>query len=343
MDGEHIGLTLWDSEGLDKSVVDLQLRDMSTFLESKFEETFTEEMKVHRSPGVQDTHIHCVFLVLDPLRLDLNIRAARKASGTNGATLNGKSFISPPTPPVSSGLDEVLDLQVLRTLKGKTTVIPIISKADTITKAHMAHLKRSVWESLRRANLDPLEALGLDDDESDSESSSNDSRVHIHLERPNEESTPLPPEDGRDTSMTSHLDSASDSDSSSLFVRPKSRKENNPPRPSHNRNDSFPLPSTGLAAQPQSPNHEPSLPLSIISPDPFESDVVGRSFPWGFADPYNGEHCDFMRLRDAVFREWRPDLIRASKEVCYEEWRTTRLNRGPRRQKGWKGREGSTF
>ena len=39
IDGERIGLTLWDSEGLEKNVVDLQLREMSSFLESKFEET----------------------------------------------------------------------------------------------------------------------------------------------------------------------------------------------------------------------------------------------------------------------------------------------------------------
>lgn len=61
-----MGLTIWDSEGLEKNVVDLQLREMSTFLEAKFEETFAEEMKVIRSPGVQDTHVHAVFLILDP-------------------------------------------------------------------------------------------------------------------------------------------------------------------------------------------------------------------------------------------------------------------------------------
>src|SRR6266487_3196980 len=62
IDGERVGLTLWDSEGLEKNIVDLQLREMSSFLESKFEETFTEEMKVVRAPGVRDTHIHCTFL-----------------------------------------------------------------------------------------------------------------------------------------------------------------------------------------------------------------------------------------------------------------------------------------
>ena len=162
IDGERIGLTLWDSEGLDKSVVDLQLREMSSFLESKFEETFTEEMKVVRAPGVQDTHIHCAFLILDPVRLDKNIAAgkARTTNGQNGANTNGKYSSGPR---LIGGLDEDLDLSVLRTLQGKTTVVPVISKADTITTAHMTYLKKTVWDSLRKANLDPLEALGLDD------------------------------------------------------------------------------------------------------------------------------------------------------------------------------------
>lgn len=68
IEGERIGLTLWDSQGLEKNVVDLQCRELAGFVESKFEETFAEEQKVMRTPGVKDTHIHCVLLVLDPVR-----------------------------------------------------------------------------------------------------------------------------------------------------------------------------------------------------------------------------------------------------------------------------------
>ena len=72
----------------------------------------------------------------------------------------------------------------------------------------------------------------------------------------------------------------------------------------------------------------PFLPLSIISPDPYEPDVIGRKFPWGFADPYNPEHCDFVRLRESVFSEWRSELREASREQWYEGWRTSRLQKG---------------
>src|ERR1700722_14443261 len=35
-DGERVGLTLWDSQGLERDIIDLQLREITAFLESKF-------------------------------------------------------------------------------------------------------------------------------------------------------------------------------------------------------------------------------------------------------------------------------------------------------------------
>ncbi|KAK2673600.1 hypothetical protein RAB80_011143 [Fusarium oxysporum f. sp. vasinfectum] len=246
IDGERVGLTIWDSEGLEKNVVDLQLREMSAFLESKFEETFAEEMKVVRSPGVQDTHIHATFLVLDPSRLDRNIASARNPAinGQQNGHLGAR---------VLGSLDEDLDLQVLRTLQGKTTVIPVIAKADTITTKHMNVLKRSEF---------PLQG---------------------HRESP----------------------AASPSSkrlSTSSIRRHKAQEE------AKEKEDEIPF-----------------LPLSIISPDLYEPGVIGRQFPWGFADPYNEEHCDFQRLKEAVFSEWRAELREASREQWYEGWRTNRL------------------
>lgn len=307
IDAERIGLTLWDSEGLEKNVVDLQLREMSSFLESKFEETFNEEMKVIRSPGVQDTHIHAVFLVLDPSRLDRNIAAARAASA-NGQHNGGKHY---PHARIVGGLDEDLDLQVLRTLQGKTTVIPVITKADTITTKHMNMLKRTVAESLKKANLDPLEALGLDDeDESTSDSSKiieedegeGEGQVSDLSEEERAEEDPELPIQGQDAAPKSkRLSSGS--------VRRHKASEEGP------KEDEVPF-----------------LPLSILSPDIYEPEVIGRQFPWGFADPYNAEHCDFLRLKDTVFSEWRGELRELSREQWYEGWRTSRL-----KQHGVKG------
>jgi septin family protein len=309
-DHERIGVTIWDSQGLEKKFVDLQLREMSSFLESKFEETFTEEQKVVRAPGVRDTHIHCVFLILDPSRLDANLAFSQKQAKTPSARFDEPLRLM-------GILDEDLDVQVLRTLQGKTTVIPVISKADTITTNHMGQLKRAVWDSLKQAKLDPLEALAFGEDEDDE----SDDRL-----------------DERDEDALLHEDDVDDNDDSGLVDELVDRSDdapgqrqgelNNQLRQNHRRTPSGlgnRLSQAEMTADGKSDS--PYLPMSIISPDTYEPGVVGRRFPWGFADPYNPDHCDFVRLKDSVFSEWRGELREASREIWYEGWRTSRLNR----------------
>ncbi|MCJ1429485.1 hypothetical protein MMC29_007399 [Sticta canariensis] len=308
---ERIGLTLWDSQfGLEANMVDLQLREISSFLESKFEDTLNEEIKVFRSAGVRDTHIHCVFLILDPARLDVNLAAAR-STPKNKALANGNSFVGPAFSSVIGALEEDLDLQVFRTLKSKTTVVPVIAKADTITSAHMAHLKQAVWDSLKRSNLDPLEVLNLDD-------ANGEPSKGIHSQDHDEIMTNTSPEGQR--SDNSQHESPSDTNSSfsaSDFDLAK------PPWGSGMAPSGSPKPDTT-----RQPTFEtPDLPLSIISPDLYEPDVPGRKFPWGFADPYNATHCDFLRLKEMIFMEWRGELREASRNIWYERWRTARLDR----------------
>lgn len=310
IDGERVGLTIWDSPGLEKNVVDLQLREISAFIELKFDETFNEEMKVVRAPGVQDTHIHLVFLILDPSRLDTNIQAAQQTM-TNGSGPGKHSKTSR----FVGGLDEDFDLQVLRTLQGKTTVVPLISKADTITTAHMAFLKKTVSESLKMAGLDPLEALHLDaDDEDDS------SEDFEKLDEREEDQEVVRSSEELNSSNDPGTPRTEDSDT----------VPNEQPTPVAKRRLSQKRKSSSSIAQAMMAESS-YLPLSILSPDPYSlppnQGPVGRQFPWGFADPYNPDHCDFVKLKEACFGEWRAELREASREVFYERWRTSRLNR----------------
>jgi septin family protein len=302
IDGERVGLTLWDSTGLERNIVDLQMRAVTGFLESKFEETLAEEMKVVRSPGARDTHIHCTFLLLDPVRLDENIAAAERiANGTAKAT-DG---------PVVGVLDQNLDLQVLRTILGKTTIVPVISKADTITSAHMGYLRKAVWNSLKQANIDPLEILTLEDQEEYTSSESADEEESVHGETL--ETSAKPAEEASE-SKEEQTDGPTESKSREV---PEPSIPQSPSQRSQN----------SLSASPANPH----VPFSILSPDPHSlasgEEPVGRRFPWGFADPYDPEHCDFVRLKDSVFSEWRAELRDASRVIWYERWRTNRLNR----------------
>ena len=322
--------------------MDLQLKEITSFIESKFEDTFTEESKVARAPGVRDTHIHCTFLVLDPRRLDANIAVQSKAKEINGVKAKANSFAKNRPEPAPSGLDENLDLNVLRALKGKTTVIPVIAKADTITLAHMGHLKRAVWDSLKKNGLDSFEAIESVDDDDDDDSDT--STIEQKLDERDEDNAALavPSSDSGDPdkfSMTSHLDSGSDDSefSASDFDLAKPGRPNTTTTNNNNndRNVSSNQGTTATSRERPAPSIAPSnpydLPLSILSPDPYEPDIVGRRFPWGFADPLKSEHCDFTRLKSMVFSDWRADLKIASTEVWYEDWRTSRLNKKARR------------
>ncbi|KAK4950132.1 hypothetical protein LTR10_011109 [Elasticomyces elasticus] len=337
IDGERIGLTLWDSAGLEKHIIDLQLREISTFVEQKFEETFVEEQKVNRAPGVKDSHIHCVLLVLDPVRLDGTIAGA----GVGGRNGEGKGGL------MVEGLDEDMDLQVLRALWGKTTVIPVVAKADTVTTGHMAFLKRAVWRSVKGAKLDPLEALELDDEEDEEDEEQDDEDDEDRngdgaiVEDDEEESDVVGDRRGSDGEDGS---SASDSSPDLPTAKVVKRGTNG-----HARQSS--LANAGLTANGgpmMMMEEEPYIPFSILSPDtesyptqhhslhnlntPIHNKTpvkVGRHFPWGFADPNNPEHCDFVRLRDSVFSEWRSDLRDLARTKWYENWRTSRLKNLP--------------
>lgn len=335
-------MTLWDSEGLESNVVDIQIQDMATFIESKFEDTYNEESKVARAPGFLDTHIHCVFLVLDPVRLDANIAAARKTNELNGVKAKANSFAKGRQEATPGGLDENLDLNLLRGLKGKTTVVPIIGKADTITSTHMKHLKGAVWESLRKNGLETLEALSQDDEEDEDDATLESDGRNGFNERDEDAIYKTGHTNGRNHSrneedkfsVTSHLDSASDSSSTFSASEFDLAKPGKPSKPTPVRTSSSPT-------VPIVPVEPPVLPLSIISPDPYEQEVIGRRFPWGFADPMNAEHCDFVKLKQRVFTEWRSDLREASRELWYEGWRTSRLNKKARRDGGFVGSTGS--
>ncbi|KAM0718295.1 hypothetical protein Q7P37_006627 [Cladosporium fusiforme] len=312
MEGERVGLTLWDSAGLEKNIVDLQLREMTAFIESKFEETFAEEQKVMRSPGFRDTHIHCVFLVLDPLRLDANIAGSSQGKGGAGAFGN-------------SALDDDIDLQVLRALWEKTVVIPVIAKADTLTTKHMSHLKRTVWQNIKDNSMNPLDALDLEDDDEDASGGSD----ALLEEDEDEAHISLPIHHTDDRSPQTPIDNLLDSSSSESSTSSRSAKAK---RASKRMSHILQPTQTGATSE-----EEPYLPLSVLSPDPYSLPTTGtateedlsRVFPWGSASPLNPQHCDFPRLRDSVFLEWRNDLRELSRTSWYEQWRTSRLRNIP--------------
>ncbi|KAK4994368.1 hypothetical protein LTR16_007336, partial [Cryomyces antarcticus] len=184
------------------------------------------------------------------------------------------------------------------------------------------------------AKLDPLEALGLDDDSS-SDSGSMDERDVDDVQRPGTS------DKHDDSDIINDLFDRSESDESQNSLESPATtpspmqvaKDTHQPLSSHQRSSSTMSLTIGSAAINPTGDELPDLPLSIISPDIYDPDTIGRRFPWGFADPLNASHCDFTRLKESVFSEWRAELRDASRQKWYESWRTSRLKRTPQRMR----------
>ncbi|KAJ3215359.1 hypothetical protein HK099_006419 [Clydaea vesicula] len=77
------------------------------------------------------------------------------------------------------------------------------------------------------------------------------------------------------------------------------------------------------------------LPFAIINgeeEDFFENNdgvvkrwTLERNFPWGTASVENPEHCDFVKLNEALFGTFCQELKDITREVYYEQWRTQKL------------------
>jgi len=204
-------------------------------------------------------------------------------------------------------------------------VIPVISKADTVTEAHMRHLKKMVWDTLKRAKLDPLEALHLDEDEDEDPD---------RLDERDEEGYESHSDGDANSDVLDKVLERSSSEAARSVASSSSSKSHSPPTspPSARKGHSRKPSAMSVSIQAET-TEAPFLPLSIISPDPYEPDIVGRRFPWGFANPYDPEHCDFIKLRESVFSEWRGELREASRDQWYEGWRTNRLEKGTSRRR----------
>lgn len=55
--------------------------------------------------------------------------------------------------------------------------------------------------------------------------------------------------------------------------------------------------------------------------------IRGRRYPWGIVEVDNDEHCDFLRLRQALLTTHLTDLKEITHDYLYENYRTERLSR----------------
>jgi len=72
------------------------------------------------------------------------------------------------------------------------------------------------------------------------------------------------------------------------------------------------------------------LPFAIVGSTDFVSKEDGKSvrarrYPWGIVEVENEEHCDFVKLREAMLRINEDSLRERTHNVLYEKYRRERL------------------
>ncbi|KAG7797266.1 hypothetical protein KL929_002972 [Ogataea haglerorum] len=55
--------------------------------------------------------------------------------------------------------------------------------------------------------------------------------------------------------------------------------------------------------------------------------VRGRSYPWGIIEIDNEDHCDFIKLRQLLIRNFMEELKETTANVLYENYRTSKLKK----------------
>ncbi|XP_071501925.1 septin-2-like [Diadema antillarum] len=56
--------------------------------------------------------------------------------------------------------------------------------------------------------------------------------------------------------------------------------------------------------------------------------VRGRLYPWGITEVENPKHCDFVKLRNMLIRTHMQDLKDVTRDIHYENYRLSRIQRG---------------
>lgn len=119
-DGVRILVEAIDTPGFnDDFQHDLRAKQLLEYIESTFDEVFEEEQRVHRNPKFEEHRIHALLYFIEPTGLGL------KDS----------------------------DYQLMKILSNRINVIPIIAKADSLTKEELVAFKEKIAQEVAGKNI----------------------------------------------------------------------------------------------------------------------------------------------------------------------------------------------
>lgn len=115
-EGVKISLSLVDTPGFGDSLDNCASFNIITdYIKHQYDEVLLEESRVRRNPRFKDSRVHAVIYFINP---------------------------------TGHGLKEI-DIEILKRLSGLTNVIPVISKADSLTREELALNKKLILEDMK--------------------------------------------------------------------------------------------------------------------------------------------------------------------------------------------------
>ena len=119
-DGVRILVEAIDTPGFnDDFQHDFRAKQLLEYIENTFDEVFEEEQRVHRNPKFEEHRIHALLYFIEPTGLSL------KDS----------------------------DYQLMKILSNRINVIPVIAKADSLTKEELAGFKEKIAQDVAVKNI----------------------------------------------------------------------------------------------------------------------------------------------------------------------------------------------
>lgn len=120
-EGVKISLNIIDTPGFGDSLDNASNFNIVTdHLKHQYDEVLLEESRVRRNPRFKDSRVHAVLYLINP---------------------------------TGHGLKE-LDVEMLKQLSGLVNVIPVISKADSLTREELALNKKLILEDMKHYGID---------------------------------------------------------------------------------------------------------------------------------------------------------------------------------------------
>ncbi|KAG0166699.1 hypothetical protein DFQ28_006443 [Apophysomyces sp. BC1034] len=263
--GEKMALTLIDTPGFQTDyLVDKQLHDILGYIEHQFDLALAEENKVKRNPKAVDTQVHACLYFIDPTKRSLG----------------------------------EYDIRILTRLSKRVNVIPVIGKADMLTRAQRNRLKPAILQSIYTEHKIPLYGMPAEEEEGDEEEE----------------------EEGEENGADEGEKKMNGTTGSSLeeFLQQFNYEEED--EESQAFIDYLQLvPFTVIAYEDDPVTGRP------VEVEGTEGIKIGRDYGWGSIDCMNDRYSDFNQLKDILLTTHRGFLKTETVERYYEEYRTERL------------------